>query len=136
MVPLARADAPHTFDGKHDITTIDLTVVYLMPKDRMAMADWKERVDYYTKRIEAFHARESAGKSTLKIHTHPEPMVVGQSAEELRGKEPNGTFFNSTNEAKKVLKWPGERGKRVPDHLGLERDQLAGAGRLHADKNR
>ena len=27
-------DSPHTFDGKHDIATIDLTVVYLVPKDQ------------------------------------------------------------------------------------------------------
>ena len=60
------ADPPHSFDGRYDITTIDLTVVYLVPKDRRALVDWRERVDYFTRRIAAFHHRESGGRSTLR----------------------------------------------------------------------
>ena len=36
---------PHTFDGRHDISKIDLTVVYLVPKDRRPLDDWRERVE-------------------------------------------------------------------------------------------
>jgi hypothetical protein len=36
-----RAQAPHTFDGKHDISVINLTVAYLVPKDREALPDWR-----------------------------------------------------------------------------------------------
>ena len=46
------ADGPTTFDGKHDISTIELTVVYLVPKDRTPLPDWRERVDYYMERID------------------------------------------------------------------------------------
>lgn len=70
-VPIAEADdGPHTFDGRHDIGTIDLTVVYLVPKDRTPLTDWRERIDYFTSRIEAFHRRESAGKSRLVFQVH------------------------------------------------------------------
>lgn len=103
------AETPHTFDGKHEITTIDLTVVYLVPKDRTPLADWRERVDYYVKRIEAFQTRESGGTSMLHTHVHPEPLVVDKTADELRGNNPDQTFFNSTGAAREALKWPGKR---------------------------
>ena len=42
-IPVAAADGnnPHTFDGKHPIGTINLTVVYLVPKDQTPLADWR-----------------------------------------------------------------------------------------------
>ena len=87
QVPTAAADdGPHTFDGKRSIGTIHLTVVYLVPKDRTPLPDWRERVDYFMKRIDAFHRRESAGKSRLSIQVHPEPLIVAKTAEEVRGK--------------------------------------------------
>ena len=104
-LPTITADAPHTFDGKHEITTIDLTVVYLVPKDREPLSDWRDRVDYYTKRIDAFHARESSGASKLKIVVHPTPLIVAKTTEEIRGKKPDDTFYNSTREAAEALKW-------------------------------
>ena len=99
------ADAPHTFDGKHDISLIDLTVVYLVPSDREPLPDWRDRVDYYMKRIDAFHTRESSGASKLNLLVHPTPLIVARTAEEIRGSKPDDTFFNSTGEAAKALKW-------------------------------
>ncbi len=109
FVTLSHAADVHTFDGKYDISTIDLTVVYLVPNDRIPLLDWLERVEYYTKRITSFLARESAGKSNLVVTIHPKPLISGKSSETLRGKTPDETFFNSTNEAKQVLKWPNKR---------------------------
>ncbi len=107
-IPVGAADeGPHTFDGKHPIGTIDLTVVYLVPKDRTPLIDWKERVDYFMKRIDAFERRESGGKSKLVIHAHSEPLVVARTAKEIRGDDPNQTFDHSMREAKEALKWPG-----------------------------
>ena len=114
-----RAEAPHTFDGKHGITTINLTVAYLVPKDRQALSDWRERVDYYMDRIGRFHERESGGVSKLKIQVHPEPLVSGKFAQELRGDEPNATFFNSVNEAAGLLKWNQEKSEGFPILLVL-----------------
>lgn len=114
-----RADTPHTFDGKHYISTIELTVVYLVPSDRTALPDWRDRVDYYMDRIARFHARESGGTSTLKVIVHPEPLVSKKSSETLRGKDANATFFNSTSEARRALKWPGEKKDAFPIILVL-----------------
>lgn len=115
----ALAGDSHTFDGKHDTRTIDLTVVYLVPKDRTPLPDWRDRVDYYARRIARFHARESGGASTLKVLVHPEPLVVEQTSDELRGSDANAAFFNSTRAARRALKWPGETDGAFPIILVL-----------------
>jgi Tol biopolymer transport system component len=105
---IASGDPPHTFDGRYELATIDLTVVYLVPRDRKPLADWRERVDYFMKRIAAFHRRESGGRSALRIHLHPEPLVARGTAQEIRGNDPDQTFDNSTQEARTALGWPGK----------------------------
>ena len=102
-------DAPHTFDGRYEIRTIDLTVVYLVPKDRRPLVDWRERVDYFVKRLVPFHNRESGGRSTLRVHVQPEPLKVTETSEMIRGKSPDETFDNSTRLARSALKWLGKR---------------------------
>jgi hypothetical protein len=101
------AGGSRTFDGKHDISTIDLTVVYFVPKDRTPLPDWRERVDYFMKRIDAFHRRESAGRSTLHILVHPRPLIVDRTSTKIRGGDPNQTFDNTTSKARAALGWPG-----------------------------
>ena len=77
-------DPPHTFDGRYEIGTIALTIVYLVPKDRTPLVDWRERLDYFAKRLVPFHSRESGGKSTLRVHVHPEPLKVVETAQTIR----------------------------------------------------
>ena len=36
-------------------------------------------------------------------------MISGKTAAEVRGDDPNQTFFNTTGEARETLKWPGKR---------------------------
>ena len=88
----AMAGGPHTFDGRHEISTIDLTIVYLVPKGREPLADWRDRVDYYSKRIDAFHTRESSGASKLRITIHAGPLILEKDAETLKGKTPTRRF--------------------------------------------
>lgn len=102
----AHGQSPHTFDGRHSIATIDLTIVYLVPKGRTPLDDWRDRVDYFTGRIQAFHSRESEGKSKLIIHVHPRPLLAEATAVEIRGHDPNQTFFNSIRAARTALDWP------------------------------
>jgi hypothetical protein len=58
------------------------------------------------KRIDAFQRRESGGRSRLMIHVHPEPLVVDQTAEAIRGTNPDQTFDHSLKAARSALKWP------------------------------
>jgi hypothetical protein len=96
----------HTFDGRYDISKIDLTVVYLVPKDRQPLVDWRERLDYFMKRIASFHRRESGGRSVLQIHVQQKPVVAAHNAREIRGNDANQTFDNSLQEARLALGWP------------------------------
>jgi WD40-like Beta Propeller Repeat len=96
----------HTFDGRYDISKIDLTVAYLVPKDRQPLVDWRERLDYFMKRIASFHRRKSGGRSVLRIHVQPKPVVAERNAKEIRGNDANQTFDNSLQEARSALGWP------------------------------
>jgi hypothetical protein len=103
------ARTPRTFDGRFAIGTIDLTIVYLVPKDRRPLVDWRDRVDYFARRIAQFHTRESGGKSALRVNVHAKPLHVKETSRKIRGESPDDTFDNSTRIARSALNWPGKR---------------------------
>ncbi|MFO0876242.1 MAG: hypothetical protein U0840_02625 [Gemmataceae bacterium] len=103
--PLPCLAGPTTYDGKHDISTIHLTVVYFVPKDRKPLPDWKDRVDYYLRRVNAFHSRELDGISKLRIDLHPQPLVTDLPSANFRRGDQNQTFFSTMDEVRRLLKW-------------------------------
>ncbi|MFO0804174.1 MAG: hypothetical protein U0791_13765 [Gemmataceae bacterium] len=110
---------PTTFDGKHDITTVNLTVVYFVPKDRKPLPDWKDRVEYYASRIAAFHHRELDGISTIKPAIHPVPLVSEQDTAHFRRGDQNRTFFDTMDDVKALLKWKPDQKNGFPVLLVL-----------------
>ncbi len=99
-----------TWDGKYDTDNIDLTIVYFVPSDRTPLPDWRERVDYYRRRIELFHAREFQGQSTLKTFVHPEPLVSESTTAQLRVGDQDAICFKTLREADRRLNFArGER---------------------------
>jgi hypothetical protein len=120
LVFTATASAgPTTYDGKHDISAIHLTVVYFVPKDRTPVPDWKERADYYLRRVSAFHDRELDGISTIKANLHPTPLVTELTAADFRRGDQNKTFFDTMAEVRKLLKWKADRANGFPVLLVL-----------------
>lgn len=116
----ARAEpAVHTYDGKHDISTINLTVVYFVPQDRTPLPDWKDRVNYYLHQITAFHARELDGLSTIKVDLHPTPLVSELPAADFRRGDQNKTFNSTMDEVRALLKWRPTRENGFPVLLVL-----------------
>ena len=113
-LPLS-AEPLKTYDGKHDISTIQLTVVYFVPKDRTPLPDWRERVDYFVKRIATFHEREFDGESRLKITVHPKPLVPEKVTADLR-KRTDGdfTFFRTMDAVKTTLPWKPDTSAGFP----------------------
>jgi hypothetical protein len=101
-----------TWDGKHGIERIEVAVVYFLPRERQALPDWRERVDYFCRRIEKFHAREFSGQSTLKTKVWDEPFRSEKSTEELRGGDANFIFFQTLREVD--ARWAPERGEQAP----------------------
>jgi len=99
-----------TWDGKHDTSKVDVTVVYFVPSDRRPLKDWRDRVDYFCSRIEQFHAREFQGQSELRTIVHAEPLMSALSTAKLRQGDADAIFFRTVRESEKSLGFgEGER---------------------------
>lgn len=102
-----------TWDGKHSIDRIEVSVVYFLPKDRKPLPDWRERLDYFQKRIERFHERELRGQSVLKATVRPEPFVSERSTEQLRAGDANYIFFQTMREVDERLNFGREKDRKA-----------------------
>jgi hypothetical protein len=92
-----------TWDGRHTIDRIEVQVVYFVPSDRTPLPDWKDRVEYFTRRIEQFHAREFQGQSALATKVRPEPFRSTRTTEQLRSGDANHIFFATLREVDATL---------------------------------
>jgi hypothetical protein len=108
-----------TWDGRHDTSQIDVTVVYFVPADRRPLPDWRERIDYFCNRIEQFHAREFQGTSTLQVIPREEPLVSELDTEQLRRGDANAIFFRTLGEVDKRLAFGEQKGDAFPILLVL-----------------
>ncbi|QEG40493.1 hypothetical protein [Roseimaritima ulvae] len=111
--------ATTTFDGRHDTSLIDVTVVYFVPSDRAALPDWRERLDYFSRRIERFHQREFGSQSTMKATVHAEPLVSEFTTAELRRGDGNAIFFKTLREVDARLKFGQDKQDSFPILLVL-----------------
>ncbi|WP_337177257.1 hypothetical protein [Paludisphaera sp.] len=100
-------DAPElkTWDGRHGIRSIKVSVVYFVPRDREPLPDWRDRVGYFARRIERFHAREFGDQSKLSAAVHPEPFRSADSTAELRAGDANRIFFRTLREVDSALEF-------------------------------
>ncbi|MGI9472290.1 MAG: hypothetical protein ACR2NZ_12185 [Rubripirellula sp.] len=108
-----------TWDDRYDTENIEVTVVYFVPADRQALVDWRERVDYYCKRIEQFHAREFQGQSTMRTIVHPEPLVSKLKTDQLRKGDANAIYYRTLEESDRRLQFAKEKGDAFPILLVL-----------------
>ena len=108
-----------TWDGKHAIDKIQVTVVYFVPRDRTPLADWKDRVSYYCRRIEQFQSREFQGQSTLSTVMHPEPFRSARTTGQLRDGDANFIFFQTLREVDAALQFGEGEHKAFPILLVL-----------------
>lgn len=92
-----------TWDGRHDTSRIDVTVVYFVPADRQPLPDWRDRVSYYGRRLEQFHEREFQGRSTLSTQVVEEPLISRRTTAELRQGDADAIFFATLREADERL---------------------------------
>jgi len=107
---LSAAEVLRTFDGKHDIRRIQVMVVYFVPRDRTPLSDWEERVRYFCRRIERFHARELQGQSKLVTTIHKQPFRSEHSSKELRSGDRDFIFFQTLREAEARLRFGRQEG--------------------------
>ena len=87
-----------TWDGRYSTEQIELTVVYFVPADRSPLADWRDRVDYYCRRIEKFHSREFGEQSTLTTKVINRPFTSSQTTAILRQGDANSIYYKTLSE--------------------------------------
>ncbi len=102
-----------TWDGKHSIDRIEVSLVYFVPKDRKPLPDWRERLDFFQRRIERFHERELRGQSVLKAIVRPEPFVSERSIAQLRAGDANFIFFQTLREVDERLNFGREKERKA-----------------------
>lgn len=102
-----------TWDGRHAIDRIEVTLVYFVPKDRQPLEDWRDRLKFYQRRIEQFHQRELLGQSTLKANMHPDPLVSERSTAELREGNADAIFFRTLRETDARLQFAREKERQA-----------------------
>ncbi|MCC7421495.1 MAG: hypothetical protein IT428_14520 [Planctomycetaceae bacterium] len=121
LIPPAslRAEGLKTWDGKHSIDRIEVTVVYFVPRDRTPLADWKDRVGYYCRRLERFHQREFGGQSTLTMNPLAEPFRSARTTEQLRDGDADFIFFQTLREVDADLEFGKGEHKAFPILLVL-----------------
>lgn len=100
---LPASESLRTYDGKHDISHIRVTVVYFVPRDRTPLPDWEDRVAYFCRKIERFHERELQGQSSLKTITHPRPFISDKDCAALRNGDRDFIFFLTLREVEAAL---------------------------------
>lgn len=110
MSMAASAAATSTWDGRHDTSRVEVTVVYFVPADRQPLPDWRARVDYYCRRIKQFHEREFQGLSDLTTQVVDEPLMSRRTTAQLRQGDGDAIFFATLREAAERLEFgEGER---------------------------
>lgn len=101
-----------TWDGRYDTSRIEVSVVYFVPSDRRPLPDWKDRVDYFCRRIEQFHHREFTGQSTLQTVVHPEPLISASTTAQLRPGDANAIWRRTLSETDRRIKFAESKGER------------------------
>lgn len=109
VTPVSCWAGTRTWDDRYDTSQIEVTVVYFVPSDRKPLVDWRDRVDYYCKRIEQFHQREFAGQSQLRTKVVAEPLLSERKTSQLRSGDANAIFFRTLEEADRRLEFAREQ---------------------------
>lgn len=95
-----------TWDGRWPIERIEATFVYFVPADRTPLPDWRERVEYFRRRVESFHDREFGGRSRLESRVHPEPFVSAAATAALRAGDANRIYGRTIDEVAGAIEKP------------------------------
>jgi len=102
---IGNLSATNTWDDAYDTSQIEVTMVYFVPADRVPLSDWRQRLDYYSKRIEQFHGREFQGQSRLTTVVRPEPFISGLSTSQLRVGDANQIYYRTLSEVDQRLRF-------------------------------
>ncbi|MFM7521184.1 MAG: hypothetical protein ACKO9B_12015 [Planctomycetota bacterium] len=114
LVAAEPAPSLTTWDGRHPIARIEATVVHFVPADREVLPDWRERAEWFARRIEAFHAREFQGRSELVARVEEAALVSRLPTAALREGDADAIFFRTLREADERLSFARETRAAFP----------------------
>jgi hypothetical protein len=83
--------------GTDDVSRVEVLAVYFLPRGRTPVPDWRDRIEYYARRVEAFHRREFSGQSVINVKILPEPFVSEMTPDQIRGADADSVFFRTLN---------------------------------------
>ena len=87
-----------TWDAAHSIERIQVRMEYFVPADRTPLPDWRERLEYFAKRMQLFHQRESGGQSELQVRIGDQPVISERDTASLRVGDANAIFSRTLGE--------------------------------------
>lgn len=108
-----------TWDGRYSTERIQVTVAYFVPADRQPLPDWRERVQYFCRRIELFHLREFGAQSQLTTAIAEAPVISARTTSELRNGDANAIFFRTLQEVEQRLQFARDQSDTFPILLVL-----------------
>jgi hypothetical protein len=98
-----------TIDGVCDISRIAVDMVYFLPADRREVPDWRERLEYFARRLEQFQTREFGTQSVLTVQIRAAPLRTAKTAAQIRGDDGDVVFWKTIGEAKATMgAWPAQ----------------------------
>lgn len=114
LLPTLAIGQTRTWDGKHETESIAVTAVYFVPADRRPLVDWRDRIDYFCRRIEQFHQREFGQQSTMRATVHPEPIVSKLTTATLRVGDGDAIYYRTLSEVDRRLKFATSQRQAFP----------------------
>lgn len=87
-----------TWDGAHSIARVQVQMEYFVPSDGEPLSDWRERLEYFAKRMQLFHQREFGGQSELQVVIGDQPVISTRAAATLRIGDANAIFSRTLSE--------------------------------------
>lgn len=88
----------HVFGATDAIARVEVGVAYYLPRGRVPLPDWRERVEYHMKRVQSFHHREFGRQSVLTYRVLPEPFTASAARDGLPKDDVNHFFWHIVNE--------------------------------------
>jgi len=102
LIPAGWAGEPsaplHGFGVADSIGQVEVGVAYYLPRGRIPLPDWRERVEYHMKRAQSFHHREFGKQSKLTYRILEDPFVASASRDEMPKDDVDQFFWHIVNE--------------------------------------
>ena len=75
-----------------DFSQLKIYAFYLVPKDRVPVADWKQKIDTLLNRVKTFHESQLKGSSVITYEIYDQPIIGSFTTQGYRDKGYGGWY--------------------------------------------